>query len=472
MLFKLTQPNSHQAPTCVILFRCINSIIGVAILLNSFCTHGHAEIFPPRPDIKKPVTVLFYLNGDNDLNHEVLHTVDMLETVGSSADVNILALVDGSPRSQHGYGNEWEGSRLLYITRDDHIGQINSIVLQDMGEQDLGRPETLEAFIKKGLVYSAERYIFCTFAHGRGIIDTKTYTLPGLHKSLAISIDETDGTYMTLPEFRRAIKNGLNGSKFDLMVFFSCLTGMVEVGYALRDLTEYLIGSEDEIRIVNQPPGSFQIRGIKFEEPLKSMRSNPSLSIFEFGKITINTFIDQYTRDVSLKDPSGQALTCRYQAALALIDCRALNQLAIFLNDFADYIQKRLQGSEHAKTLLREIQLALSKTQRYASFLNLEYYDVQDFLMNLEAETADMTLKALCAEIIAFLRQKVIKYERHTPGSSSNGLSIFLSNYLIPENIFQTHQKLYRDSAFSRETGWDEMIEAIRRHSLAGRNTF
>jgi hypothetical protein len=37
---------------------------------------------------------------------------------------------------------------------------------------------------------------------------------------------------------------------------------MVEVGYALRDITEYLIASEDEIRIVNDPPGSFQIRGI------------------------------------------------------------------------------------------------------------------------------------------------------------------------------------------------------------------
>ncbi len=472
MLSKQTPRNFYKALTVVIPFRCINPSIGVVILLISCCAPGHAEVIPPPAGTIKPVTVLFYLNGDNDLNHEVLHTVDMLETVGSSAEVNILALVDGRPGSEHGYGNGWEGSRLLYITRDDRIGQINSTVLQDMGEQNLGLPETLEAFIKNGLAYSAERYIFCTFAHGRGIIDTKTYTMPGPHKSLAISVDETDGTYMTLSEFRGAIKNGLNGSKFDVMVFFSCLTGMVEVGYALKDLTEYLIGSEDEIRIVNKPPGSFQIRGIKFEEPLKAIRSNPYLSIIDFGKITIDTFIDQYTRDVSLKDPSGQDHTCRYEAAMALVHCRALDQLATLLNDFAGYIQERLQDSEHAETLLREIQLAVSKTQRYASFLNLEYYDVQDFLMNIAAGTGDMVLKALCYKIIKFMRQKAIKYERHTVGCNSNGLSIFLSNYLIPENIFQAHQALYRESAFSTDTDWDEMIEAIRRHMLAGRKPY
>ena len=36
-----------------------------------------------------------YMNGDNDLAGEILHTVDMMETVVSSQDIDILALVDG-----------------------------------------------------------------------------------------------------------------------------------------------------------------------------------------------------------------------------------------------------------------------------------------------------------------------------------------------------------------------------------------
>lgn len=42
------------------------------------------------------VTILCYMNGDNDLSEEVLHTLDMIETAGSSERVNVIALVDGN----------------------------------------------------------------------------------------------------------------------------------------------------------------------------------------------------------------------------------------------------------------------------------------------------------------------------------------------------------------------------------------
>jgi len=40
-----------------------------------------------------------YMNGDNNLTDEVLHAVDMMETVGSSKHLTILALVDGRRNS-------------------------------------------------------------------------------------------------------------------------------------------------------------------------------------------------------------------------------------------------------------------------------------------------------------------------------------------------------------------------------------
>jgi hypothetical protein len=38
---------------------------------------------------------------------------------------------------------------------------------------------------------------------------------------------------MTLQQFHDAIYSALDGRSFDLMVMFSCLTGIVEVGYSL-----------------------------------------------------------------------------------------------------------------------------------------------------------------------------------------------------------------------------------------------
>ena len=375
---------------------------------------------------------MLYLNGDNNLAPEVLHALDMLETVGSSDEINILALVDGSSSYDHGYGSSWDGTKLLYITHDRRIGRINSPVLQDLGEADMGRPETLEWFIEKGFQFPAEHYIFCTFAHGRGIIDTKSLAAPGPHKVLALSVDETDGTIMTLQEFRSAVGRALDGKKFDAMIFFSCLTGMVEIGYALKDLTALMVGSEDEIRIVNQPPGRFQIRGIKFEAPLMAIRENPDLSVYEFAKITIDTFIDQYSRDIKLQNSNGQPYTRRYSAALALIQCRNLDQLAVYLDNLAKYVQKKLQPPRTSAMVLYEIHKALSDTQRYSSFLDLEYYDLQDFMLKLAQKTSDARLEALCLEIVDHINTNVVLYEKHTDDRASNGLSIYLSNYRIP----------------------------------------
>ena len=289
------------------------------------------------------------------------------------------------------------------------------------------------------------------------------------HKSLAISADETDDSQLSLADFRLAIEKALEGKKFDAMVFFSCLTNMVEVGYGLRDLTSYIVASQDEIRIVNHPPGKFQIRGIKLEEPIRAMQSNPLISMIDFGKITIDTFMDQYTRDLKLIDRSGQPYTCRYSAALAFVDCRNFGQLANYLNSFADYVRKRLRSEEHTLPLLDEIRSSLDRTQRFPSFLNLEYYDVQDFLLNLAAQTRDIQLQTLCRDIVAFIKNKVIVYEKHTNDCESNGLSIYLSNYLIPDNIFQSHQAMYRRSKFCEDTSWDEMIDVIRSRMRAHR---
>jgi len=462
LVFNLNQQSSQKTPRSSPVFRIIETVLLAVLLLNCFSPLLYADSFTSGMGSNKAYTIMLYLNGDNNLTHEVLHTVDMLETVGSSDDMNILVLVDGRPGGDHGYGPGWDGSKLLYITHDSRIGEINSLVLQDMGEQNLGEPETLASFIKQGLGYPADRYVFGTFAHGRGVIDTQTIAAPEPQKSLAISPDETDGSMMTLQDFRHAVQRGLNGKKFDAMVFFSCLTGMVEVGYALKDLTKYLIVSEDEIRIVNNPPGSFQIRGIKFEEPLKAIRSNPDLSIYDFGKITIDTFIEQYSREVTLKDSHQRPYTCRYPAALALIESQALDQLAGHLNKLAGYINDRLRASDDSTMLLNEIQSALSKTQRYSSFMNLEYYDLQDFIQNLAGKTRDQRLTASCLAVVDFMVNKVVVYEKHTPDSASNGLSIFLSNYLIPDNIFRSHQKMYQKSKFCQDTSWDEMIELIR----------
>ncbi len=425
-------------------------------------------VFPCQPSAageavgRKKITIMCYMNGDNNLTHEVLHAVDMMETVGSSADVNILALVDGGSEATQIYGEGWDRTKFLYITHDDRVGAINSPVLADMGEQDLGDPQTLHNFIKACLKFPAERYIFCMFAHGRGIIDTDMLQRPGKVKSLCISPDDTSRTVMSQPEFRDAVKSALGGSVFDLMIFFSCLTNMVEIGYSLQDFTRYLIASEDEIRIVNDPPGKFQIRGIKFEEIFEQLQVDPRLPAPELGKIIVDNFIAQYQDAVAVPGGTNGNVLKRFAGGLSVVDCRRYPRLAARLNELAEHVTAQLRAAPTARSTLSALRRASSSSQRYASFLNLEYYDLRDLLENLEKETLEPQTQRLCQRAVEVITDELVVYEKHTEDCRSHGVSIYLSNARLPENVYRAHQQLYQQCRFSWETAWDEMIETYR----------
>jgi hypothetical protein len=433
----------------------------IPLLLTAACTlflTGPAHSAP-----KKRFTVMCYMNGDNDLAEEVLHAVDRMETVGSSDQVNVFALVDGGAKATASYGDDWQGTKLLHISKDDVLGSLGSTVLKDLGEQNLADPRTLHDFIAACLRYPADRYVFLLFSHGRGIIDTRSLSLPGRQKTLSISPDETDRAIMTHQQFRDAIQGAMGTNRFDLMVLFSCLTNMVEIGYSLRTTTHYLVASQDEIRIVNHPPGAFQIRGIKFEQLLARLRDDPGVSTEELGHTVVDAFIDQYTQDIPLPGDDRRMSRKRFAGGLSLIDCNHYDAVASCLDKLARHLQLKMTDSSDSRPVLESFRRALGESQRYGSFLNLEYYDLRNFLQNLNRGCSDPVTKRYCEEAMEEISSRLVVYERHTEDCRSNGVSIYLSHFLVPENVYQSHRQMYKACLFSQDTAWDEMIDLYRR---------
>jgi len=413
-------------------------------------------------NMKKKVTIVCYMNGDNNLAGEVLHAVDMMETVGSSEDVDIVALVDGMPGNNGGYGPQWGKTRLLHIARDAKVGEINSPIIAEMGEQNLGDPKVLEEFIKTALRYPSEKYVFVLFAHGRGIINTKSLDKPAGYKSVLLSPDETGQRAMDHLEFKQAIENGLSGEKFELMLLFSCLTNMVEVGYELRNLTRYIIGSEDEIRIVNEPAGSYQIRGVEAEILMEQLVADSNTPSFELGKATIDSFINQYASEPQLENSDKKVFPGKHPASLAMVDCGKYEKLSSSLDVLSQYLIGTLQNAPADRNVLADLHAALTSSQNYPSFLNLEYFDLRDLLEKLRDNSEDVELKTLCQNSLDILSRELIVYERHTEESRSHGVSIFFPNYLVPENIYDAHMAMYDVASFSRDTSWGELIKNYR----------
>jgi hypothetical protein len=82
------------------------------------------------------------------------------------------------------------------------------------------------------------------------------------------------------------------------------------------------------------------------------------------------------------------------------------------------------------------MQGALAKTQRFASFLNMEYYDLANFIRNLRNGIGQPDLLEATAAVLKMIQDRVILYERHTQDCDSSGMSVYISNPLVPENIY------------------------------------
>jgi hypothetical protein len=143
---------------------------------------------------------------------------------------------------------------------------------------------------------------------------------------------------------------------------------------------------------------------------------------------------------------------------MAMVDTTAMPALSSGLDELA----RHLIASAEDPEVVKRMQSALSKTQSFASFLNLEYYDLKGFIQHLHAAPARPALRKICRRILKLIDERVLVYERHTSDCSATGLSIYLSHPLVPENIFNAHQQLYRETRFSRDTQWDEMVEILR----------
>jgi hypothetical protein len=404
-------------------------------------------------------TVMCYLNGDNDLSREVLHALDMLETAGSTKDVNVVALVDGHPAWLGPYSLDWARTRLVHVELDTNIGEIKSTVLAEWGEADLGSSETLERFIRESIArYPADRFIFYTFAHSQGIIDTGRLSIRQPGKRLSISPDETNQAKMNIEEFHTSIRRGLAGHHFDLMVLFSCLANMVEVGYALSDVTDYVVASQDEIRLLNEHSGNAQFCGLDLETAIVKLIQHPGTDTQTLSRIIIDSYVQNYRHDDGLTADDSKADVCLFPAGMALVDCKALTRLVREL----DKLSEVMIAQSNDPLVQYAVRQAIQHTPRFASFLNLEYYDLQLLISNLRDHFQQRELIQACNETIDVLSGQVLLYERHTLHNNITGMSVYLSNPLVPDNIFAAHQTMYLQSRFSQDTHWDEMIDCFR----------
>ena len=181
-------------------------------------------------------TILVYVMGDTDLEEFALTDFIEMAKVPTSKNLNIVALFDRSDfYSEEGLLNiaDFSDTKIFQVKN----GTLN-IIKDQMGELNLGNPETLADFISYGFSkFPSERNGLILWDHGAG--------WPGMGPD-----DGNDFDILDLQEISDGIEKGLENAgidKLDLIGFDACLMGTFEVAMAMAEYAEVMVASQEQI---------------------------------------------------------------------------------------------------------------------------------------------------------------------------------------------------------------------------------
>lgn len=397
----------------------------IFVLVFVLIMTGCVGVTPPNANIPE-WTVMVYLDADNNLESAGIDDINEMEMVGSTPEVNIVVQFDRIPYSvlaanNEGYlddisNNDWTTTRRYYITQDFDSFQINSQLISDLGELNMGDPQTLIDFASWAVAnYPAKKYLLVIWNHGGGFRSTS------LTKDIAWD-DTSGGDRITMPELEYALSaiSIQAGKNIDIVGMDACLMAMTEVAYQIKDYVDILVASEENV------PND----GWPYDTILDQLVVNPTTSPEQLATDIVDKYIYSY--------PS-------YDVTQSAIDLSHMDTLATQLSNLALAIM--------SDTLTpKNIYINASYSSQY--YDDYDFIDLYDFSNQLLAYSNSLEVKNIALSIQQTLNYAVIKSEYNGGSvSSSKGLSIYFPYY--------SYDYYYNNTNFSQDTLWDEMLSYL-----------
>ena len=365
-----------------------------------------AKKVPPR--VKKPYTLMIYMNG-SDLESEhgaaTSDLAEMLQSGVNSKHVNIVLFTGGAHRWQNNVvpDNEcmiWEisGGRLKGITG---IGLLN-----------MGDPGTLTGFLNLGYTaFPAERYALILWDHGGGAIAGYGHD------------EKFDNSNLTLLDMNYAFsKSNTAYKKLEWLGFDSCLMATAEMAVVASDYAKYLIASED------LEPGDGWDYGF-----LSAFNNGANLSGADFGRIIIDMFMDYYGND------SDEILT------LSVTDLSKAGYVMSAMGELMSKCSERLPTLSSFQALARRRGTTKTFGEGSPRDNDCDMVDLGDMaykLSDIYPTEAVLLLNELNSAVL---------YNRHNSDTNLGGLSAYYiyGGRSIGDLTLQTYESLYMDSDYT-----------------------
>lgn len=346
-------------------------------------------------------TFMFYMDSDNDLESAQMNDLDEMMTVGSTAKVNIVALVDRnvSGDEDDGYTNRpvgglpnWTTTKLVMVRK----GKLEPIA--DLGELNMGDPANLAGFVNAMAErFPAKHYALIFGDHGSG--------WPGI---LGDEGNNQDSLSMT--ELGTALSlTSKSIPKIEMIGFDACLMANFEVARTVAPYGRVLVASEE------LEPGN----GWDYEALFGKVMANPLLDGFGLGKIVVDTYGAYYNRD----DQGNRDVSI----TLSMTDLSKIEALNTAINDLGVSNQAFIKAGGRANLL--KVARARSKTEEFGSrgkgAAVAEFFDLVNYSLNIKAMSADPAIGRAADAVVAATKAAVVYKVNGAAHVRSHGLSIF-----------------------------------------------
>ena len=182
----------------------------------------------PVPSGTRDWTLLVYVDADNNLEPYALTDLkEMEQGMGlveskTPGKVEVLVLEDRAKGYSDAMG-DWTGARIYRVRPSQHKDAIDSELLLDCGELNMGDPAVLEAFIRAGRSkFPSPKTALVMWDHGAGWVNMANDNDNGAGGKDELLLNELTGT---LSRTASLFPDG----KLDLIAFDMCLMGQAEV---------------------------------------------------------------------------------------------------------------------------------------------------------------------------------------------------------------------------------------------------
>lgn len=376
-------------------------------------------------DTTKDWTIMVYLNGKNDIEKDAVSAFNLMESVGSSDNVNVVAEL-GRRRGQKEDSRTWAGSKRYLVTKDDDFKTISSPVKQNLPEADMGDYRHVEEFVAWAKrEFPARRYMLILWNHGYGWTDPKGPQFK------AISSDFETGHFIRNAELGAMLRD-IGG--VDVFGMDACLMQMLEVDYEIYKYAPVIVASEEV---------SYRY-GFNYAF-LSTLEQNPTASPEELASYIVDGYASFYKVGMG------------FPVTLSAIRSSALEGLNARLNAWVD----AAMASKDANAMRTARKGVLRFTSRPT------YADLHHFVSLVGANTQSTDLIQKGSALMTYIDDMLVIRN----GVAKNNSSKFANAKGISVTIPVAEQDMrdpfgdaaygnkYGDLAFAKATKWPQFIK-------------